>query len=192
MAERSGSAQPVLLFVRGSADPNSPMPMVGDPGSTLLWTSRPGPMGRGMPVIAPDGHQLMLGEFLMSTGKAEVECTGRGTRSELHYKHLIPNATYTVWQLAFDATGNLLAIGALGPNDGSRNSFHSSSNGEGELSTTTPAGPLSMFGSLGACALDQFDLVYALAYHIDGMTHGPTPGPDGTYAEQNTFDFRRR
>ena len=115
----------------------------------------------------------------------------------LHFSHLLPNATYTVWQLAFKAPGfqndpntNLIGLGALGPNDGSANAFHTSASGEGDLSAMTPPGPLSLFGVMGACALDEVEVQYVAAYHFDGRTYGGTPGPDGTFAEQVGFDFQ--
>ena len=196
---RTESVDPVLFFVRGSAVTTSPMLSISSPPGTLLWTRRRGPTGLGMPVIAPDGHQLSLGEWITPTGRAADKCIESGTHTVLHFSDLIPNATYTVWQLVFRAPGfvgnpmiNLIGLGALGPNDGSGNSFRTSSSGEGELSAVTPAGALSAFGSIGACALDHFEVHYVAGYHIDGMTYGATPGPSGSFAEQAGVRFQMR
>ncbi len=182
----------VLFFVRGSASPTAPMLTLTSPPGTMLFEIR-----GHQPVIAPDGrHQVTLGEWITPTGEATNKCTRRGTRTVLEFDKLIPNATYTVWQFVFKAPAvaggqmTLVGVGALGLNDGSGNSFRTSDDGEGEISAVTPAGGLSIFGSIGACASDEFEVHYVAAYHIDGMTHGPYPGPDGTVAEQAAFIFR--
>ena len=195
---RTQSVQPVLFAVRGSANPASPMLSLSSPPGTLLFTASPNPTtGLGMPVFAPDGHQLTLGEWITPSGRAAIKCIPSGTHTVLHFSHLVPNGTYTVWQLVFMSPGfvgnpeiNLIALGALGPNDGSANSFRASSSGEGELSAVTPGGNLSIFGAIAACATDEFEVHYLAAYHIDGLTHGPTPGPDGTFAEDAGIIFR--
>lgn len=190
---RTSAIDHVLFFVR-SGPPAFAAVTMASPASTLLWD------GRGhMPVIAPDGHQVTLGEWLTPTGRVSVKCINGGTHTVLHFSDLLPNATYTVWQLAFKSPGfqgnpvdNRIALGALGPNDGSGNVFHTSASGEGQLSAVTPAGPLSIQGSMGACALDQFEVHYVAAYHFDGRTWGGTPGPNGTFAEQVGARFQGR
>jgi|ERR1051326_1256219 hypothetical protein len=187
----------VLFFVRGMPIvpvANAPMLTISSPPATLLWEIR-----GSQPVTAPDGHQVSLGEWLTASGRASVKCINGGTHVVLHFSGLLPSATYTVWQLAFAAPGfqgnpvtNRIALGALGPSDGSGNVFHSSASGEGELSAVTPAGPLSIQGSMGECALDQFEFHYVAAYHFDGLTHGGVPGPNGTFAEQIGFRFHGR
>lgn len=193
--DRSTSFDHVLFFVRGKLPvATAPMLTIASDGETLLWEIR-----GSQPVTAPDGHQVNLGEWLTASGRASVKCINGGTHVVLHFSGLLPNATYTVWQLAFKAPGfqgnpvtNRIALGALGPSDGTGNVFQSSASGEGELSTVTPAGPLSIQGSMGACALDQFEFHYVAAYHLDGMTHGGVPGPNGTFAEQIGFRFDGR
>ena len=92
----------------------------------------------------------------------------------------------------FDPTfANLIGLGALGSNDGAHNAFRASASGEGEVSAITPPGPLSVFGSMGGCALiDEFEAHVVGAYHIDGQSHGPSLGPDGTAVEQLGSIFR--
>lgn len=192
-APARATSMPVLFFVTGGPPTYAAVtPM--SPASTLLWDLR----GK-MPVIAPDGHQVMLGEYLMATGHATDKCINGATHTVLHFSGLLPSATYTVWQLAYTSPGaqadpgtNLIGLGAAGPNDGSGNAFRTSASGEGDLSVVTPPGPLSLFGVMGACALDQAEVQYIAAYHFDGLTHGGTPGPDGTFAEQVGFSFKGR
>jgi len=54
-------------------------------------------------------------------------------------------------------------------------------------------GPLSMFGDAVDCQLDESQLMLFVAYHLDGQTHGPVPGPipGCTFCEQFAFAFKR-
>jgi hypothetical protein len=150
------------------------------------------------PILAPDGHQVTLGEFNAVEGQASVQCVMRGTQVTLQLSHLIPRGVYTIWNLVFKAPGfeptftNLIGLGALGSSAGTQNEFRASASGEGAVSAITEAGPLSVFGAIGGCApTDQFEWHVVGAYHIDGQSHGPVPGPDGTAVEQFGFIFKR-
>jgi hypothetical protein len=153
---------------------------------------------RGNPIVAPDGHQVTLSEFNAVNGTATVSCTTSGTRAALELHGLIPNAVYTAWNLVFKDPGfdptfaNLTGLGALGSTDGTQNVLRSSGTGDATLSATTPAGPLSMMGSVASCAItEEFEWHVAGAYHIDGQAHGPQIGPDGSAVEQFGFMFKR-
>src|SRR5262249_43352155 len=92
----------------------------------------------------------------------------------------------------FDGTfGNLVGLGSIGAADGSANSFVADGSGAASISAITPGGPLSMAGSISGCALTgEVEFHPVAAYHIHGRTHGPTPGPDGSYVKQFAFIFR--
>jgi hypothetical protein len=161
--------------------------------ATQLYEAR-----KGNPITAPDGHQVTLAEFNAVTGTATASCTAAGTKAELALHGLIPNAVYTGWNLVFKAPGfdptfaNLTGLGAAGSPDGSQNIFRSSAAGDATLSAITPAGSLSMMGSIMGCALtEEFEWHVVGAYHIDGQSHGPQMGPDGTAVEQFGFMFKR-
>ncbi len=149
------------------------------------------------PVLAPDGHQVTLEEFLAPSGRAGVKCIADGTQSVLHFNGLIPNGTYTIWQIVFKSPGfdgtfaNRIGVGSLGPNDGSGNTFVADGDGEGEISAVSPAGNLSILGTIPACWLPPgvFEMHLVGAYHIDGQSHGTRPGPAGTFIEQFGFIF---
>ena len=152
------------------------------------------------PILAPDGHHVTLGEFDQVTGTAEVKCLASGTQVKLHLSNLIPQGVYTIWSLTFQSPGfdgtlasfvNLTGVGALGSIDGSSNTFKASASGEGQITGIIPAGNLSVFGSIGQCILtDEFEVHFVGVYHIDGMTYGPMPGPDGTLIEHFGFIFK--
>ena len=155
-------------------------PAVGD--NTLLWDK----FGH-VPILAPDGHQVTLGEFSSTSGYAEVKCVNAGTHVVIHFKDLIPNGVYSIWVATwkspgFDATlANEIGQGALGAPDGSQNAFTASPAGTASLSVIMPAGSLSQFGTVGNCFSSEYELQLAAAYHLDMQAHGATPGDDSTF-----------
>jgi hypothetical protein len=142
------------------------------------------------PLLAPDGHQVTLGELKAVTGRATLKCINQGTHSVLHYSNLLPFGTYSVWLVLpnpMPPPGNL-GVGALGPTDNIQNAFTASASGEGQISLITPQQMLSVFGSVGPCFLDGLAEIH-LVYHGDGQTHGPTPGPLATWQVVDRFFF---
>ena len=150
------------------------------------------------PVIAPDGRPVTLKEFNAVTGTAAVSCVETGTKVDLHLRGLIPNGVYTIANVTFKSPGsgpmlqNMTGLGTLGTPDGAESTFQASAGGDGDISAITPAGSLSMLGSMGQCALiDAVEWQVMGVYHIDGKTYGPSLGPDGTHVEQFAFVFKR-
>ncbi len=135
------------------------------------------------PVTAPDGRPLTLGELSAVSGKASAKCDKQGTHVTLQLAGLIPNGVYTIWLLIFELPGftpdfaHFIGEGSLGPGDGSRNSLVASAEGRAALSVRHPAGALSEFGEVTNCLFDEFEFHLVGAYHPDGLTYGPTPGP---------------
>jgi hypothetical protein len=158
-----------------ATDPNIGIVTSSTPPGSLLYTVFCDP------VVAPDGHQLTLGEFQAARVRSSVKCTGAGTLSVLHFSGLEPKGTYTVWLFwGKNSAGDFTAIGALGTTVPIENFFTTSEAGEGQLSVTTPAETLSVFGTVGPCLLNApFEL--HLVYHINGQTYGPVPGPAQTW-----------
>jgi hypothetical protein len=177
-------------------------PTMNGPGTITAMTPLSAPLlnhnrgGQGTgpascgPLLAPDGHQLTLGEYMAASGRAAVKCINAGTHSVLHYSNLIPNGTYSVWLALPNPTPPPRLIGGstLGPVEPA-NFFTASPAGEGQLSVITPAKELSIFGGpIGECFLDQ-PVELHLAYHADGMTHGDVPGPLAAWVVQARFLF---
>ena len=146
-------------------------------------------------VTAPDGHQVTLGEFNKVSGYAEIKCTNSGTHVVIHLSGLLPKGVYTFWTVTFKSPGfdwttaNVIGIGAMGPTDGSKNSFTASANGTASLSTIIPSGSLSVVGSVGDCLSSEYQIQLWGVYHMDGLTHGPVPGDDSTWVEQFVIQF---
>jgi len=199
-----GGVVPLFLRTKDSGGNLVALPSNPDP-STLLWESR-----FGNPVVAPNGHQVTWGDYSKVEAGASATCVRDGTLVHIHAKNLIPNATYTIWTLAFNGPfpadtnpanpldpngpapfGNLVGIGALGLPDGSQNVFHSSSSGEGEITAVMPPGPLSTSPpwltdhyDVAGCLLNEVEFHLVAVYHFDGMSYGPTPGYQHGAVEQ--------
>lgn len=198
----SGRAQaPLRNLVSGPnlahvSDVNGAVPTSAD---TLLYDSRTCNAGDPLtPIIAPDGHQLTFGEWTDVEGQALVKCIESGSLVAVHLSGLIPNGQYTCWVAAFDPPGfdgtlnNAFTFGPLGLQDGSENPFVANERGEGEIVGILPAGLMSIIHkrAFDGCLTDEFEFHMAVAYHIDGQTHGPTPGPVCTWAVQRVFMFK--
>ncbi len=165
------------------------MPPTGD--ATLLFDK-----AGHTAVLAPDGHQVTLGEFNRVSGYAQVKCINKGTHVVIHLSGLIPKGVYTTWVVTFKSPGfeetlaNVIGVGALGPGDGSKNSFTASPAGTASLSAIMPAGSLSEFGSVSDCLSSEYEVQLWGAYHIDGLTHGGSPGDESTWVEHFFFGFK--
>jgi|SRR5919197_5867340 hypothetical protein len=166
-------------------------PMTTPPGTPLFnHTSRP---GLGVfptcnPILAPDGHQVTWGEYKAAQGDATIKCINTGTHTALHFSGLLPKGTYSVWVFVVNPNPPppFLAGGTLGRTALSENHFIASGAGEGQISRTTPAEQLSVFGSVGSCFLDSPAQLH-LVYHSDGLTHGTVPGPTDTWVVNARF-----
>ncbi len=158
--------------------------------NTLLWNK----FGH-VPILAPDGHQLTLGEFNSVSGYAEVKCINAGTHVVVHLMGLIPNGVYTIWTETFKSPGwdgtfnNEIAEGAMGAPDGSQNAFTASPAGTASLSVMLPAGSLSEFGSIDNCLSSEYQVHLAAAYHLDSITHGGIPGDLNAFVVPFVFSF---
>ncbi|MEO8428984.1 MAG: hypothetical protein ABI651_17960 [Verrucomicrobiota bacterium] len=162
----------VNMFVTGPG--GSPIPPLDTP---LFGVHCP-----GCPITAPDGHQIMLGEWVKAQMTATVRCIPDGTHVEVRMTGLIPNGVYTIWVLVFNGPfdptfSTLVGGGSLGANDGSQNSFKASANGQGQLVVNMPPTTLLAIPyDVKGCLLDEVEVHLVGVYHSDGMTYGPVPG----------------
>lgn len=176
----------VNMFVRG---PGNSMVTPTTPASTPLWGVHSGLV----PIPAPDGHQITLGEWSAVQMTASAKCVTQGTHVSIHATGLIPKGVYTIWVLVFNGPfdptfSTLVGIGALGASDGSQNAFQASASGKGQLNVIMPAGILSARPyPVTGCLLDEVEVHLVGAYHFDGNTYGPTPGyPHGSEIQFGT------
>ncbi len=151
-----------------------------------------------IPVRAPDGHHVSLGEWTQALGRATMACSSFGfTRYTLTFEGLIPFGNYTVWNVLYDRSlspqapfGRRVAGGALGPASGAKNVFRASASGAGYLEVSVRPGPMGFGGTMPACVLTEaqgFKLI--VTYHIDGQRHGAEPGPAETQVDHLVFYF---
>ncbi|MBT5705493.1 MAG: hypothetical protein HOI66_04160 [Verrucomicrobia bacterium] len=192
----SGEVQPTLMEV-GTMD--GEMFMAPTEGTQLLFE---GHTEAHKPVLAPpydlpdeQRHHITMGEFNQAAGTMKIEESAEGTMVTMELTGLIPGGVYTFWADFYSAPGftddfaNELAIGALGPVDGSGNSVVASSDGTASVETMMPAGltswPIAEMGlpvgnfEVPSYALDApvSDFMVWGAYHIDGKQWGARPGP---------------
>ncbi len=145
------------------------------------------PLGQLSPILAPDGHQITLGEWQTAQGIARVFCDNSISKYRLEFSGLIPNGVYTLWNFilnkqklptnSLDMVADVVAAGSLG--DNGSNVMIASASGEATLDVDVSPGTLSMFGTQSSCAITSSPgFILVVNYHIDGNTHGGTPGPD--------------
>ena len=156
------------------------------------------------PILAPDGHQVTWVEWNNVEGQAAVKCVYPGSHVVVHLSGLIPNGQYSAWVVAFQEPGfnpdptlpnppaaNAVSAGPLGAQDGSENGFVADDEGEGQISGILPPGPMSLLHlvTFDGCLTDYAGFQVHIAYHIDGVTHGPVQGPPCSWAVQRIFHF---
>ena len=153
---------------------------------------------QGNAVYAPGSgkrRQLTAGEYMKVCGSVSVQCTiQQGTRTAMHLNNLVPGGTYSIWVVVPDPNDmtKMVAVGSLGKNDGSENTLIADQNGEGDIVGYNIGGKLSDFGDIADCWPGSEPITQVGGvYHIDGRTHGPVIGPDGTYAAHFAFVFAK-
>ncbi len=140
------------------------------------------------PIVAPDGHQVVLREWVRARGKVRISCEDGGTRYQFHFRGLIPNGVYTIWNFTPTGAGAL----ASHPPDDINNVFSASPIGAANFTTFGTAGPMTFFGAVSDCTLPVplkseitsdptgKGVLFVVLYHTDGQSWGPFPGPEET------------
>jgi hypothetical protein len=170
-------------------------------GNEAIYTpfsvSNPG-LGPLSAIMAPDGHHVTLNEWRMASGTALVSCEGATTHYTFELSGLIPNGVYTLWNSILKAPqependlsfeNSFEGLGAL--KDTSANSFVASAQGEAQMVMSVDPGALSMLGTQPPCTITATEgFIIVVNYHIDNLTHGPSPGPDLSNVAHLLFYF---
>lgn len=159
-----------------------------------------------------DGNWFTWNEFSEGVdGTVSVDCRGKGTDVSVSAEGLVPHGLYTIWVVTFEEPGfhfdsrkifpfgeegtaaeHVIGAGALGwPwDDDPTNRFEADCDGKGEVSVTQMKGELSIFGEVGDCLLDEFEVHSVVDYHLDGETHGAVPGGPGQHVEHVAAAFQ--
>ena len=159
--------------------------------TTLLWNNR-----GHTPIMAPDGHQVTLAEFISVAGKGKVVYTSRGADITIELRGLIPNGLYSMWILVFKRPGfhgnfdNLIGNGALAlTTSWGNNTFTAFPSGTASLSATIHAQTLSVFGSVGNCLCSEYEIHLMGDYHSNNLIRNGTAGDPGFWITQFFFPF---
>ncbi|MGI9546155.1 MAG: carboxypeptidase-like regulatory domain-containing protein [Flavobacteriaceae bacterium] len=147
-------------------------------GSDLLYAVNVFTDQALVPLIGPDGMQVTLAQWDNAEGTVEIYCEGKTSHMEFTFSGLLPEGAYTLWVAPMNGS-NITGTGALGDSSGSDNILDVDATGNASISIAMDSGSLSVFGSLSSCVMtSQTDVVLILDYHIDGLTHGSSPGAD--------------
>ena len=158
--------------------------------TTLLWNSH-----GHVPILAPDGHKLTMGEFNDASGKAAVTYLHEGTKIEINLQGLIPNGIYSISILTFKlpglhgSFGNPIGRGTLGLNGGNEHIFTAASDGTASLSAIVYAQSLSGFGSVGNCLCSEYEIQLLAAFQSGNTLNSDLGNPD-SWVNQFAFQFR--
>ncbi len=143
--------------------------------NSLLFTQDaavPGPTP-ALPILAPDGHQITLREWVRGFGEVDINCIGEGTKYKMRFQGLIPNGVYTVWQFTDMGNGRL----ATHPSGEDNSTFQASPDGDAVLSAVATPGPMTLVGVTPQCSLTDLQReFFVVLYHIDSRPGcGPSP-----------------
>lgn len=141
-----------LLFTQDAANPNPTPPL---------------------PILAPDGHQITLREWVRGFGEVKISCTDKGTKYKMRLQGLIPNGVYTVLSDSDMGTGRL----ATHPSGEDNSTFQASPDGDAMLSVVATPGPMTLTGVMPQCSLTDLQReFFVVLYHIDSRPGcGPSP-----------------
>ena len=121
----------------------------------------------------------------LARGAMIAECGAGGTSLRFSLSGLVPGGSYSLWMFVFDTSrdnstpADAVAAGALGRGDGRSHQFRANAAGQAELSLLQPSGPLSAFGAVRGCLLDNAQWRVIGGYHPRRVTAGtlmPAPG----------------
>lgn len=129
---------------------------------------------------------LTMGQWLSAAGAVTYQCNGDSSTVTAQYKNLVPNAVYTMWY-AYTAKKFMGCKDCpfatidfpVGPPDGSGSVFQTNASGAGVITASMERCVESGDPNLMA--------MFAIAYHSDGKTYGPSPGPVGSVAHVQLF-----
>ncbi len=129
---------------------------------------------------------MTLAHWLSATGDVTYQCNGDNSTVAAKYKNLVPNGVYTMWY-AYTAKKFMGCEDCpfatidfpVGAPDGSGSVFQADASGSGTIEASMERCVESSDPNLMA--------MFAIAYHSDGKTYGPSPGPVGSVAHVQLF-----
>ncbi len=136
----------------------------------------------------PKGRTLgmTLADWLSASGSASYVCKGDQGTIDASFTKLVPNGLYTMWY-AFAGKGHMGCKDCpfatvdfpMGKPDGSQSFFTAGADGS--------AGFKLDFSPCLELSGERLMAMLAIAYHSDGNTYGPDPGPFGLGSHVQLF-----
>ena len=129
---------------------------------------------------------MSLEDWLSASGKATYVCTRDQGRIDASFTKLVPNGIYTLWY-AFAGQAHMGCKDCpfatvdfpMGESDGSQSVFQSDANGNADFALD--------FSPCLQMSNKRLMAMLAIAYHSDGNTYGPSPGPFGIGSHVQLF-----
>ncbi|MBI2009776.1 MAG: hypothetical protein HYS86_01220 [Candidatus Chisholmbacteria bacterium] len=129
----------------------------------------------------PKGASLgmTLGEWLAAAGTGSYQVSDSKATLSLNMTKLVPSGVYTVWCSRIKLPPEPLVVDTpCGAIDGAENVFSAGRDGSANFNLTMTPLPESTQSTVN---------VVAVAYHSDGKTYGPNPGPFGQKTHVQLF-----
>jgi hypothetical protein len=129
-------------------------------------------------------------------GTVTARCGSSGSLLDFDLVGLEPNGRYSVWVFLFDrprgplVPDGAVAAGALGGH-GTRHEFEADRSGRARLVVLQRPGPLSSFGAVGGCLLDQPEWRVVGGLHPRGVRAGIYMPPPGEIVAQFGITYRK-
>lgn len=129
-------------------------------------------------------------------GTVTTRCGSSGSLLDFDLSGLEPHGRYSVWVFLFDqrrstvVPDDAVAAGALGSR-GTRHEFDADGSGRARLAVLQRPGPLSAFGAVGECLLDQPQWRIVGGLHPRGIRTGIYMPPPGEIVAQFGVTYRK-
>lgn len=172
-----------LLNLRGPNNSPLSLPPATDP-STPLYNP-----ASGLPLLAPDGHHITLGEWVDFDAKASLKCTPQGTHVHMSFRGLVPYGLYNIFIFGRQNPGDFAFFGVLHSTTSSETVFTTNGQGNAEINAIVPGGELSAGGVAPHCLVDAFEHNFIVMYRLNGQTTGGVPGPPTVRVNHIFFDL---
>jgi hypothetical protein len=130
-------------------------------------------------------------------GTVTARCGAGGSVLDFDMTGLAPKGRYSVWVFLFDerhaavVPEGAVAAGALGGR-GTRHEFVADALGRARLVVLQPSGPLSAFGVVRGCLLDEPQWRVVGGFHPRGVRAGTYMPPPGEIVAQFGITYRKR
>lgn len=170
--------------------------MVILPALVIAALATSGPAGPREVEITIDVDSLAADTERPVRGTVTTRCASSGSLLDFDLSGLEANGRYSVWVFLFArprgtvVPDDAVAAGALGGH-GTRHEFEADRSGRARLVVLQRPGPLSSFGAVGGCLLDQPEWRVVGGLHPRGVRAGVYMPPPGEIIAQFGITYRK-